>query len=266
VCNCSAIVDTLLESELFGHVRGAFTGANQDKVGVFEYANGGTVFLDEIGELPLEAQAKLLRVLQNQEVQRVGSPAPRAVDIRVVAATNRELRTMVDEGRFRKDLFYRLTMVELKLPRLADRKEDLMLLQRHFVSKFAAEYNKEIAGISRRAQITLSQHTWPGNVRELENVIGNACMMAEGNVIDLADLPELIKSAPEPGCSGDDDLMSFEELQRRHLTRVLEKVGGNKARAADILKVSRTTIYEMLSKMQDAEMPKAKKAGAGAVS
>jgi DNA-binding NtrC family response regulator len=267
VCNCSAIVDTLLESELFGHVRGSFTGANQDKVGVFEYANGGTVFLDEIGELPLEAQAKLLRVLQNQEVQRVGSPAPRAVDVRVVAATNRELRQMVDEGGFRKDLFYRLTMVELKLPRLADRKEDLMLLQRHFVGKFAAEYNKEIAGISRRAQIALNRHTWPGNVRELENVIGNACMMVEGNVIDLADLPELIQCAPERGSGGDDDLLSFEELQRRHLLRVLEKVGGNKARAADILKVSRTTIYEMLSKMENTgSSKKSKKAGAGALS
>jgi len=250
ICNCSAIVETLLESELFGHVRGAFTGAHQDKVGVFEYANGGTVFLDEIGELPIQAQAKLLRVLQNQEVQRVGSPVPRFVDVRVIAATNQNLRKMVDEGTFRRDLFYRLTMVELKLPRLADRREDIALLQRHFIAKFAAEYKKQIAGISRRAQICLTQHSWPGNVRELENVIGNACMMALGDVIDLADLPESVKPGTEQSDRDDCDLISFEELQRRHLLSVLERLGGNKAQAADILGVSRTTIYEMLAKME----------------
>jgi DNA-binding NtrC family response regulator len=267
VCNCSAIVETLLESELFGHVRGAFTGANQDKVGVFEYANGGTVFLDEIGELPIEAQAKLLRVLQNQEVQRVGSPAPRPVDVRVIAASNRDLRKMTDEGTFRKDLYYRLTMVELKLPKLADRKEDLTLLQRHFIAKFAAEYKKPITGISRRAQICLSQHNWPGNVRELENVIGNACMMVDGNVIDLADLPQLIKGSPQEVSQQETELISFDELQRRHLVRVLEKVGGNKARAAEVLGVSRTTIYEMLSTMDSKPISsKAKEAAAASTS
>jgi transcriptional regulator with PAS, ATPase and Fis domain len=260
-------VETLLESELFGHVRGAFTGANQDKVGVFEYANGGTVFLDEIGELPIEAQAKLLRVLQNQEVQRVGSPAPRPVDVRVIAASNRDLRKMTDEGTFRKDLYYRLTMVELKLPKLADRKEDLTLLQRHFIAKFAAEYKKPITGISRRAQICLSQHNWPGNVRELENVIGNACMMVDGNVIDLADLPQLIKGSPQEVSQQETELISFDELQRRHLVRVLEKVGGNKARAAEVLGVSRTTIYEMLSTMDSKPISsKAKEAAAASTS
>ncbi|HVO62769.1 MAG TPA: sigma-54 dependent transcriptional regulator [Terriglobales bacterium] len=263
VCNCSAIVQTLLESELFGHVRGAFTGANQDKIGVFEYANGGTVFLDEIGELPIEAQAKLLRVLQNQEVQRVGSPAPRSVDVRVIAATNRDLRKMTDDGIFRKDLYYRLTMVELKLPTLAERKEDLTLLQRHFITKFAGEYKKPITGISRRAQICLGQHSWPGNVRELENVIGNACMMVEGNVIDLADLPELIKANPQQVAEAEIELISFDELERRHLVRVLEKVGGNKARAAEVLGVSRTTIYEMLSTLDSkTTSSKAKQAAA----
>ncbi len=262
ICNCSAIVETLLESELFGHVRGAFTGANQDKAGVFEYANGGTVFLDEIGELPMEAQAKLLRVLQNQEVQRVGSPAPRSVDVRVIAATNRDLRQMVEQDTFRKDLFFRLTMVELRLPRLAERKEDLMLLQRHFLARFAGEYKKEIAGISRRAQIALSRHAWPGNVRELENVIGNACMMAQSTVIDLSDLPELVNSDFAPTRGHEGDLISFDELQQRHLLRVLEKVGGNKARAAEILKVSRTTIYEMLSKLQNSKLLKSKTADA----
>ncbi|HEY1270867.1 MAG TPA: sigma-54 dependent transcriptional regulator [Terriglobales bacterium] len=247
VCNCSAIVETLLESELFGHVKGAFTGAAQDKIGIFEYASGGTVFLDEIGELPLEAQAKLLRVLQNQEVQRVGSPAPRSVDVHVVAATNRDLRKMVAEGRFREDLYYRLAMVELKLPRLVDRKEDLVLLQRHFLAKFARQYQKPLTGITRRAQIRLGRHHWPGNVRELENVIGNASMMAEGQLIDVHDLPESLNGDPDLATAPDTDLLTLQEVQQRHLLRVLERVGGNKARAAEVLGVSRTTIYEMLA-------------------
>jgi DNA-binding NtrC family response regulator len=251
VCNCSAIVQSLLESELFGHVKGAFTGASQDKIGVFEHANGSTVFLDEIGELTPEAQAKLLRVLQNQEVQRVGSPAPRSVDVRVLAATNCDLRKAVAQGKFREDLYYRLSMVELKLPRLVERKEDLVLLQRHFVKKFASQYQKNITGITRRAQIRLGRHHWPGNVRELENVIGNACMMAEGPAVDVCDLPESLDGDPRSGASLDDDLLSMQEVQRRHLLRVLTRVGGNKARAAEILGVSRTTVYEMLAEISE---------------
>jgi len=171
VCNCSALVETLFESELFGHVRGAFTGATQDKVGLFEYAHQGTVFLDEIGDMPLAGQAKLLRVLQNQEVQRVGSPAIRKVDVRFVAATNQDLRALVREHRFREDLYYRLSMVEITLPRLVDRKEDLPLLERYFIEKFATQYNKPIRGMTRRARALLGRRDWPGNVRELENVI-----------------------------------------------------------------------------------------------
>lgn len=247
VCNCSAIVDTLFESELFGYVRGAFTGATQDKIGLFEFANGGTVFLDEIGELPLGAQAKLLRVLQNQEVQRVGSPVPRKIDVRVVAATNRDLRAMVAEKRFRDDLYYRLAMVEVTLPRLADRKEDLPLLQRHFVERFAAQYNKEISGITRRGQALLARYHWPGNVRELENVIGSACMLAQGPAIDINDLPEHIRTgtAPDP----DDDLVSLEAVEHRHVLRVLAAVEGNKNRAAEILGISRATLYNILAKI-----------------
>jgi transcriptional regulator with PAS, ATPase and Fis domain len=249
VVNCSAIVQTLVESELFGHTKGAFTGAQQEKLGVFEYASGGTVFLDEVGELPMETQAKLLRVLQNHEVQRVGSPAPRTVNVRVVAATNRDLRHMVSVGKFREDLFYRLSMIEIKLPRVVDRKEDLPLLQRHFVAKFAQEFNKPVTGITRRGQICLGRHHWPGNVRELENVIGNACMMVDGNVIDLLDLPESVRTHAENGTAPDSDLISFDELQKRHLLHVLHRVGGNKARAAEILGVCRTTVYEMLAKL-----------------
>src|SRR5437868_13044400 len=188
-CNCSALSEMLYESELFGYVRGAFTGAEKDKPGLFEYAEGGTVFLDEIGDMPLAGQAKLLRVLQNHEVQRVGSPAVRQVDVRVIAATNKDLRALIAEKQFREDLFYRLSMVEIALPALSDRKEDLALLQRHFVEKFAAQFNKSIRGITQRAQRLLARYSWPGNVRELENVIANSCMMADSGVIDIGDLP-----------------------------------------------------------------------------
>jgi DNA-binding NtrC family response regulator len=189
VCNCSAIVETLFESELFGHVRGAFTGATQDRTGLFEYAQGGTVFLDEIADMPLATQSKLLRVVQNQELQRVGSPEVRKVDVRVIAATNRDMRGLVAANLFREDLYYRLTMVELKLPRLAERKEDLPLLERHFVERFAHGYGKRIGGISRRAQAVLARHGWPGNVREMENVLGHACMMADAEFIDSKTSP-----------------------------------------------------------------------------
>lgn len=256
VCNCSSIVDTLFESELFGYVRGAFTGAQQDKMGLFEFANGGIVFLDEIGELPRAAQAKLLRVLQNQEIQRVGSPVTKKVDVRVVAATNRDLKRMVLEREFRDDLYHRLAMVEIKLPRLVDRKEDIPLLQRYFLEKFSLAYNKEITGISRRAQALLSRHHWPGNVRELENVIGSACMIAHSPLIDVADLPEDFQAGRtsdfEPGSHGafEDDMLPLEIVEQRHVSRVLARVDGNKNRAAEILGISRSTLYTILSKME----------------
>jgi DNA-binding NtrC family response regulator len=188
VLNCSAVVETLFESELFGHVKGSFTGATQDKPGLFEHAHGGTLFLDEIGDMPLDTQAKLLLVLQNQEVQRVGALRAHQVDVRVIAATNHDLHTAIAERRFREDLYYRLSMVEIQMPRLTERKEDLPLLQRHFVARFAAQYRKEIRGLTQRAQIRLAQHFWPGNVRELENVIGYAAMMTMSDLIDLPDL------------------------------------------------------------------------------
>ena len=167
--NCSAVVETLFESELFGHVRGSFTGATQDKVGLFEYAHNGTLFLDEIGDMPLNTQAKLLRALQNQEIQRLGALTPRKVNVRVIAATHRDLRASVAEGRFREDLFYRLTMVELAIPTLIEREGDLLLLIRHFINKYATQYNKDIRALTNRAQMVLLRHGWPGNVRELEN-------------------------------------------------------------------------------------------------
>src|ERR1700736_1093097 len=174
VCNCSALVESLAESEMFGYVKGAFTGANQDRPGLFESADRGTLFLDEVGELSPGTQAKLLRILQDHQVQRVGSSSSRNVDVRVIAATNRDLRAMVSEGTFREDLYYRLAVVEIGLPRLEDRREDLPLLQRYFVEKYALEYQKPIAGVTRRAQSRMATYPWPGNIRELENVIGNA--------------------------------------------------------------------------------------------
>src|ERR1700691_5892877 len=227
VCNCSAIVETLVESELFGYVRGAFTGATKDKIGVFEYGNHGTVFLDEIGEFSLTAQGKLLRVLESQEIQRIGSPVPRAIDVRVVAATNRNLRAMVREGTFREDLYYRLAMVEISLPRLMDRREDLPLLERYFLERFAAEYKKPLVGITRRAQTRMAIYSWAGNIRELENGVGNACMMVDGTVIDIGDLPEPVRGQAGEVTGPDEILMSLQALQKRHVMRVLEHVGGN---------------------------------------
>jgi DNA-binding NtrC family response regulator len=250
VCNCSALVENLVESELFGHVRGAFTGATHDKIGLFEHADGGTIFLDEVGELAPGAQAKLLRVLQNRQVQRVGSLTPRNIDVRVIAATHRNLKSMVHEGQFREDLYYRLAVVEIGLPPLASRREDLPLLERYFIEKFSTEYNKPIAGLVRRAQTRLATYPWPGNVRELENVIGNACMMVEGNLIDINDLPERLRGPMDEGLQGSEEFLPLEEMQRRHVLRVLESVGGNKARAAEVLGIGRATIYQLLSRMK----------------
>jgi len=248
VCNCAAVVDTLFESELFGYAKGAFTGASEDKVGLFEYANRGTVFLDEIGEMPLPAQAKLLRVLQEKEVHRVGSPVPRKVDVRVVAATNRDLTALIKEGKFREDLYYRLGMLEIGLPCLADRKEDLPILERFIVEKYAKQYGKKMNGITRRAQNSLSAYSWPGNVRELENVLSLAVMMAEDNLIDLNDLPKLLLTSDSEASVQGHKLVTFEELQRVHLQRVMDHVEGDKTRAAEILGVSRSTLYNLLSR------------------
>lgn len=250
ICNCSALVDTLMESELFGHVRGAFTGAIQDKVGLFEHADGGTIFLDEIGELSAAAQAKLLRVLQNRQVQRVGAVVPRNVDLRVIAATHRDLRSMVREGRFREDLYYRLAVIEIQLPRLVNRREDLPLLLKHFLEKFSLEYGKQITGLSRRAQQRMSNYPWPGNVRELENVIGNACLMVDQEIIDIDDLPPRFREPLTTENSTEDTLFSLEAVQRRHLLRVLEGVGGNKTKAAEVLGIARATLYTLLSRMK----------------
>jgi DNA-binding NtrC family response regulator len=255
VLNCSAVVETLFESELFGHVKGSFTGATADKPGLFEHAHGGTLFLDEIGDMPLSTQAKLLRILQNQEVQRVGSLTMRKVDVRIIAATNHDLRAAVREKRFREDLYYRLSMVELKVPPLADRKEDLPLLERFFISRFAAQYRKEVRGMTHRAQIVLALHSWPGNVRELENVMGHASMMTVADTIDVSDLPPYLHAptaqgsgAAETAHAADPAAGTLEEQERLLIIRALETSGGNQSQAARILRIGRDALRYKLKK------------------
>jgi transcriptional regulator with PAS, ATPase and Fis domain len=251
VCNCAAITEALFESELFGHVKGAFTGATSDKVGLFEYADGGTLFLDEIGELIPAAQAKLLRVLQNHEFHKVGSPVMRKVDVRIIAATNRDLRVLAGEDKFRADLYHRLSMVEIRLPELAERKEDIPLLERHFLERFSALHKKPIAGVTRRARALLDRYPWPGNIRELENVLWNASMMSETNYIDACDLPQHVRERTQV-ISGR-GRFTLEEMETRYAREIVEQVGGNKARAAEILKISRTTLYKLLRDHDDAD-------------
>jgi DNA-binding NtrC family response regulator len=248
VLNCSAVVETLFESELFGHVRGSFTGATSDKPGLVEHAHGGTLFLDEIGDMPLGTQAKLLRVLQNQEVQRVGSLTAHKVDVRVIAATHRDLQVAIEEKKFREDLYYRLAMVEIHVPRLAERPGDLTLLARHFISKFGNQYGKEIRGLTRRAEIQMAAHSWPGNVRELENVIGHAAMMTMNDIHDLppylqgkGEHPALLPASPDSPAMG-----TLEEQERILVVRALEAAGGNQSKAARQLRIGRDALrYKM---------------------
>jgi len=254
VLNCSAVVETLFESELFGHVRGSFTGASNDKAGLFEHAHGGTLFLDEIGDMPLATQAKLLRVLQNQEVQRVGSLTARKVDVRVVGATNHNLRAAIAEKRFREDLYYRLSMVEIKVPSLEERKEDLPLLERHLIAKFASQYGKEIRGLTRRAQIRLALHSWPGNVRELENVIGHACMMTLGDTLDVPDLPPYLLTGGQDESDAvlavdpESSMGTLDEQERALIQRAMQAAEGNQSQAARTLRIGRDALRYKLKK------------------
>lgn len=250
VCNCSALVDTLLESQLFGYVRGAFTGATETRAGLFEYAHGGTVFLDEIGETSISTQAKLLRVLQNREIQRVGSPEVKKVDVRLIAATNRDLRAEVLAGRFREDLFYRLSAIQIRVPGLSERLDDIPLLVQHLLKKCNQAYGKNIQGLTRRAQTVLLQHSWPGNVRELENVISSAAITTTSDFIDVHDLPEHLQRPRQRASSVDDNWrpLPLEEVRRIHIQRVLEMCGGNRVRASEILGIGRTSLYRFLKR------------------
>ena len=247
VCNSSAVVETLFESELFGHVKGAFTGATQNKIGLVECADGGTLFLDEVGDMPLETQTKLLRVLENREYQRVGSTIVRKVNVRVVAATNRDLHELIARSLFREDLYYRLSTVEARLPALKERMEDLPLLERYFLEQLADQLGKSIRGITPRAQLVLSRHSWPGNVRELKSALESACMTMESDTIDVLDLPEYLRHEPRGRPAAEaEEMPSLAEIERRHVLRVLESVDGNKLRAAKILGINRATVYRIL--------------------
>ncbi len=247
--NCSAVVETLFESELFGHMRGAFTGANSDKMGLFEHAHEGVLFLDEIGDMPLSTQAKLLRALQNQEVQRLGSLQARKVNVRVIAATHQNLRDKIAKGTFREDLFYRLGMVELGTPALREREGDVRLLIRHFIGKYSKLYDKRIQGLTNRGQLVLSRHNWPGNVRELENVIGNAAMMSPATMIDVPDLPAyLLQPGAVPRPSASTELPSLESQEKALLISALSKACDNQSEAARILRISRDTLRYRLKR------------------
>jgi two-component system, NtrC family, response regulator HydG len=270
--NCSAVVETLFESELFGHVRGAFTGATENKAGLFELADGGTLFLDEVGELPPAVQAKLLRVLEEGEVQRVGSLEPRKIDVRLIAATNRDLRSEVIAGRFRNDLYYRLNIVEIKLPPLRERREDVPYLTAAFVRSFSQRFNKPLVGLTPGAERLLSDARWDGNVRQLRNVIERACILAEGDFVSEADLAgsmqelqmgPLVPTAPaallaqarydgaaQNGSFGRSpaEPAPLVEVEREHIVRTLQQVRGNKAVAARLLGISRRAFYRQLER------------------
>ncbi len=260
--NCSAVVETLFESELFGHVRGAFTGAVENKAGLFELADGGTLFLDEIGELPLSVQAKLLRVLELGEVHRVGSLDPRRVSVHVIAATNRDLRVEVAAGRFRSDLYYRLNIVEVKLPPLRDRREDIPFLTAAFVRDTAERLQKPLLGLTPGAERMLTTGSWDGNVRELRNVIERACILTDGEFITERELGMSMPSEapivprqvfqPEGGpvrAAGAAETDLLANVEREHIQRALARSGGNKKAAAKMLGLSRRALYRRLERL-----------------
>ena len=250
--NCAAMPEALLESELFGHARGAFTDARAAKVGLFPSADGGTIFLDEIGELPLGLQPKLLRALQEKTVRPVGATAEVPFDARVIAATNRDLETMVEERAFREDLFFRINVIQISLPPLRARAGDVLLLAQHFLARTAERADKAITGFSAPAAERLLSYSWPGNVRELQNSIERAVALDSFDHIAVEDLPEKVKNyrSNQVVLTADDpsELVSLEEIERRYVTRVLESVGGNKSAAARILRIERKTLYRMMDR------------------
>jgi DNA-binding NtrC family response regulator len=242
VIHCGALTETLLESELFGHEKGAFTGAQFRKKGKFEIAEGGTVFLDEIGDISLKTQTDLLRVLQEREIVRVGSNQPIKVDFRCVAATNRDLEKLIEDGRFRPDLFYRLNVFRIELPALRERRDDIPLLVQHFVHKFCLQMNKKITRVSPGAMTLLQQQPWAGNVRELENAVERAMVVAQEPEIRECDFVFKASSTPNGGPK------SLEEMERQHILRTLETCNWNQTRAAEVLGIDRVTLHHKVKK------------------
>jgi DNA-binding NtrC family response regulator len=248
--NASAIPETLVESELFGHERGAFSDARERKLGLVEAADGGTLFLDEVGELPAPAQAKLLTFLESFSFRRVGATAMRTVDVRVVAATNRDLAALVKEGRFRADLYYRLAAITLRLPPLRDRREDIAPLAAHFLAGYAQRYGKRFTALADDAARVLESWRWPGNVRELKSVVQRAVLMNDGATLEVAHLPqELVAAAIDPVPAlvpGQARIPTLDEVELRYMRAVLQLVGGNKVRAAEHLGITRQTLAKRL--------------------
>jgi transcriptional regulator with PAS, ATPase and Fis domain len=254
--NCAAIPETLLESELFGHVRGAFTDAKTDKRGLFEEANQGTLFLDEISEIPTLLQAKLLRSIQEKEVRRVGSARSLSVDVRIIAATNVNLAEEVKAKRFREDLYYRLNVIEIRLPPLRERREDIPLLVEAFLQKCAQSSHRPVRGVTESALALLIDYTWPGNVRELENFIERAVTLSRADKIGADDLPPMVQ-----GARGDrrvideaaERTLPLHEVEKEYILRILEKTGGNKYQAANILGIDRKTLYRKLGEIEESK-------------
>jgi transcriptional regulator with PAS, ATPase and Fis domain len=246
--NCGAITETLLESELFGHKRGAFTGATTDRYGLFETANHGTLLLDEIGEVSPGMQVKLLRVLQEGEIRRVGESKSRPVNVRVLSATNRDLAHGVAEGAFRQDLYYRLKVVELHVPPLRDRRDDIMPLARVMLADAALRMGRKVTGLTPGAVDQLLRYEWPGNVRELENAMERAVALARGNRVDLEDLPEEIRQTFLKPVVNGETVQPLSEVEKEYILAVLELNGGNQTRTAEQLRIGSATLYRRLKK------------------
>ncbi len=245
--NCSAIPSELAEAELFGYDEGAFTGARkQGKPGKFELADGGTIFLDEIGDMPLPLQGKLLRVIQEKEVERVGDTRTRKVDVRIIAATNKDLKRLVADGDFREDLYFRLNVIEFRIPPLRERKADIQVLAEHFIGKYNSAFSKQVAGISAEGLAALEQYAWPGNIRELENIIERILNYVDRDLIELADIPEEIRSPKLPAGSS---AQSLERIELDAIKAALAEAQGNKSKAARLLGISRSKLYEKLSRL-----------------
>lgn len=243
--NCAAIPENLLESELFGYEKGSFTGAVQSKPGLFEQADGGTIFLDEIGKMSLALQPKILRVLQDKEIRRIGSTRTVKVDVRVVTATNRDLKAMMKKGEFRQDLYYRIAVVELKVPPLKDRKTDIPLLANYFLLKSAEENNRRVSRISRKAMKLLLAYDWPGNVNELKNAFARAVLLGSGKIINPEDLPEDIQAFDKDSMK---QFPTIEDIEKQHIVKALQRVRGNKKKTAKLLGITRDTVYQKMKK------------------
>ena len=250
--NCGAIVENLFESELFGHKRGSFTGATADKDGFFKAADGGSIFLDEVSEIPLHLQVKLLRAIELKEITPVGTSLPQPVDVRIIASTNKNLAKEVEAGRYREDLFYRLNIVEINLPSLAERQEDIPLLVQHFVSKHAREMNKDVKGVDNEVMKSLLGHSWKGEIRELENIIERAVIFAEGSLITKAELPgffEQRQDALYPFDARRSMKEAVDEFERQYITHVLRANQFNKEAAAKALKISLSSLYRKIEEL-----------------